>query len=181
MPNYLRAREGTTWFFTVVTHQRQPLLCLERTRIDLREIIEAIRSLHPFEVEAWVLIPDHLHSIWTLPQGDSNYSTRWGLIKSQFSKRTRETFHREALLTDSRKRRRESTIWQRRFWEHQIRDEKDFKAHCDYIHYNPVKHGLVTAPRDWPYSTFHKFVKEGTYSEDWGSSRISFPKEIGGE
>ena len=181
MPNYLRAREGNTYFFTVVTHQRQPLLCLDQSRMVLREIIEAIGALYPFRVEAWVLLPDHLHCIWTLPEGDRDYSSRWGLIKSQFSKRTRADFHKEALLTDSRKRHRESTIWQRRFWEHQIRDEYDFKTHCDYIHYNPVRHGLVNAPKEWPYSTFYKFVKEGAYSEDWGSSVVAFPVNIGGE
>jgi putative transposase len=135
----------------------------------LRAAIEEARAVHPFAVDAWVLLPDHLHCVWTLPEGDRNFSIRWGLIKAGFSKRAKALFHREEWLNESRERHRESAIWQRRFWEHEIRDEGDFRRHLDYIHYNPVKHGLVGKAADWPYSTFHRLVGEGSYPEGWGA------------
>lgn len=180
MPNYRRAREGKTYFFTVVTYNRQPFLCSEEHRITLRQTIEEIRLLKPFEIDAWVLLPDHLHCIWTLPEGDADYSKRWGLIKSRFTKKV--GWAMPTNQSPSRLKHREGVVWQRRFWEHQIRDEEDFEAHCNYIHYNPVKHGYVSAPGDWHYSTFHKFLKEGAYSEDWGScTPLTLPDDVGGE
>lgn len=131
-------------------------------------------------MEALVLLPDHLHCIWRLPDGDVNYSMRWGLIKKEFTKRARNLVD-TAHPTKSRERHREGTIWQRRFWEHQIKDERDFAIHCDYIHYNPVKHGLVMSPKDWIYSTFHRYVKAGVYPREWGMSEINFTEDIGGE
>lgn len=187
MSNYRRAREGNTYFFTVVTYERQPILCLEQSRKILKVVIDEVRSSYPFEIKAWVLIPDHLHAIWELPDGDMNYSMRWGLIKKEFTKKIIGKIEMvgTAHPTNSRKRHREGTIWQRRFWEHQIRGEKDLSAHCDYIHYNPVKHGLVRSPQDWSYSTFHRFVKEGIYSSiDWGgeqSTPVNISEDIGGE
>ncbi|HZX35673.1 MAG TPA: transposase [Thermodesulfobacteriota bacterium] len=182
MPNYRRAREGRTYFFTLVTHNRRPFLCSEENRTILRQIIEEVRLLKPFEIDAWVLLPDHLHCIWTLPEGDGDYSKRWGLIKARFTKKAEVGWALPTSKSPSRLKHREWFIWQRRFWEHRIRDEKDFEAHCNYIHYNPVKHRYVGASRDWAYSTFHRFVKQGAYSKDWGSGApVILPDDIGGE
>lgn len=183
MPNYRRAREGTTFFFTVVTHGRQPILCLDESRTVLEEVIKETRAKMRFGIDAWVLMPDHLHCIWTLPAGDSDYSKRWGLIKAAYTKRIGKALTiKTQAESASRLKHREQLVWQRRFWEHRIRDEKDFEAHCDYIHYNPVKHGLVRAPGDWVYSTFRRYVGQGIYSEDWGSLKaIEFQGTIGSE
>jgi putative transposase len=146
----------------------------------LREAIHETRLTHPFSIDAWVPLREHLHCIWSLPHGDADYSIRWALIKRGFTKRAKEWLS----TTEpgrSRARHREAAIWQRRFWEHMIRDECDFAAHCDYIHYNPVKHELVSAPRDWPYSTFHRFVEQGTYPPDWGATGIAFADDVGRE
>lgn len=116
-----------------------------------------------------MLLPDHLHCVWELPEGQLDYSVRWALIKKGFTKRIKG--HIETPLPNlSRIKHRESAVWQRRFWEHQIRDEADFRRHCDYIHYNPVKHGLADSPKAWKYSTFYRYVKEGLYPEDWGGA-----------
>jgi putative transposase len=115
-----------------------------------------------------VLLPDHIHCIWTLPENDCDYSKRWGMIKAGFSKRAKHLFHRNEWMSDSKRKHREAAVWQRRFWEHMIRDEDDFRRHLDYLHFNPVKHGLVKCVRDWPHSTFHRFVKDGFYPQDWG-------------
>ena len=123
---------------------------------------------YPFLVNAWVVLPDHLHFIWTLPDGDSDYSKRWGLIKAKFSKRANAVLDRVEGKTESRQRHREASIWQRRFWEHQIRDEEDLRRHVDYIHYNPVKHGFVKRVKNWRWSSFHGYCLRGQYSVDWG-------------
>jgi len=180
MPDYRRARDGRTYFFTVNTWKRQPILCREDARIILREVIQELRESRPFIVVAWVHLPDHVHCIWELPEDDVDYSMRWGWIKKEFTKRIRGTIDTPQ-LTSSRLRHREGGVWQRRFWEHQIRDDADLTAHCDYIHYNPVKHGLVKLPRDWPYSTFHQFVKRGIYPETWGGPMTDWPEGFGGE
>ena len=183
MPNYRRAREGNTYFFTVVTYGRQPILCLKESRAVLRDIINETRAEMPFEVDAWVLLPDHLHCIWTLPERDGDYSKRWGFVKAGYTKRIGKTLVGKGQAIDaSRLKHREEVVWQRRFWEHRIRDEKDYEMHCNYIHYNPVKHGLVSAPKDRAYSTFNKYVYRGVYSADWGSTeRVEFPEGIGRE
>lgn len=171
MPNYRRARvAGGTYFFTVVTEGRRKILTEPESREALREAIHLVRRDHPFTIDALVLLPEHIHCLWTLPAGDTDYSKRWGLIKAGFSKRMKicPPFYDDA--SSSRKRHRESSIWQRRFWEHQIRDEDDFRRHMDYIHFNPVKHGLATRAADWPYSTFHRYVANGVYPESWGNS-----------
>ena len=124
----------------------------------------------PFVVDAWVLMLDHIHCIWTLPEGDGDYSTRWTEIKRYVTTACRDGLHDPRLLTRAARQRGESTIWQRRFWEHQIRDEADMERHVDYIHFNPVKHGQVRQVCDWPYSTFHRYVREGIYSSDWAGS-----------
>ena len=164
---------GGSYFFTVVTYRRQPLLTQPESRRILREMILEARRKYPFIVDAWVLLPEHMHCIWTLPPNDADYSTRWGIIKRGFSKRARELFHRPEWISPSKAKHRESTIWQRRFWEHQIRDQDDFNRHFDYMHWNPVKHGHVSRVADWPYSTFHKCVRQGIYPPDWCGDEIA--------
>lgn len=169
MSNYCRAQSpGGSYFFTVVTYRRQPLLTRPESRRILREAIRQAQQRMPFTIDAWVLLPEHLHCIWTLPQGDSDFSKRWGLIKAGFSKAARELFRQELWINTSKAKQRESTVWQRRFWEHQLRDQADFNRHVDYVHWNPVKHGLVAHAVDWPYSTFHRYVAKGIYPADWG-------------
>jgi len=142
-----------TWFFTVVTYQRQPVLCDAAVRVALRRAIVKTRQDWPFRVDAWVLLPDHLHCIWTLPAGDADFSTRWNLIKRRTSKALGSEYYKPELMNASKIRRRENTLWQRRFWEHRLRDENDFIKHVAYIHNNPVKHGYVSSPEQWTYST----------------------------
>lgn len=155
MPNYRRARiPGGTFFFTVVTASRRPVLTLTATRAALRAAVQNVRNEHPFQVEAWVLLPDHLHCLWRLPEGDADYAMRWAKIKLY-------TRHHLGLLPADK-------LWQPRYWEHYIRDERDYSRHLDYIHWNPVKHGLVTRAADWPYSTFQRFVAAGMYPQNWG-------------
>lgn len=169
MPHYRRAFiKGGTYFFTVVTHERMPILTDERTRHALREAIDSARRTHPFVIDAWVLLPDHLHCIWTLPDGDSNFASRWAIIKRRVSKALGERLTSGTRLSDSRHARHESGIWQRRYWEHLVRDEADFQRCLDYLHWNPVKHDHVTRVSDWPYSTFHRYVERGAYPADWG-------------
>jgi putative transposase len=178
MPNYRRAQiPGGTYFFTVVTHQRQPLLLDASFRTALRDAVTRTRTHHPFTINAWVLMPDHLHAIWTLPEGDSNYSLRWNMIK-QLSSKAATAFQDNSRLSASRASRRETSIWQRRFWEHQVRDEADFERCMDYAHFNPVKHGLVSRVRDWEWSTFHRYVAQGVYPEEWGGG-LEFDGDFG--
>ena len=243
MPNYRRTDiPGATYFFTLVSYRRQKILCNENIRIALRDAIVSTRTKLPFTIDAWVLMPDHLHTIWTLPEGDNAYSVRWSMIKrlvtqsvgdgfgahgapydlsrdgvigahgapyegngisieeSLLDCRVRRAHHDHnhpnqphgapydgvvdvgcAMRTDrshgapvsaSRLKRREGNIWQRRFWEHQVRDQVDFNRCMDYLHWNPVKHGHAGRVADWPYSTFHRFVREGLYTEDWGGSGV---------
>jgi putative transposase len=168
MPNYRRANtKGGTYFFTVVTYRRRRILCDENVRIALRHAIRRTRTIYPFTIDGWVLLPDHLHCIWTLPPGDADFGVRWAMIKRYVTKQCADTLHREDWMNDSKRRRKESTIWQRRFWEHQIRHDHDYEKHMDYLHYNPVKHRHVLQVKDWPYSTFHRCVHRGIYTEDW--------------
>lgn len=161
--DYRRAKiPGTSYFFTVVTEHRRPLLIEHIDR--LRAAFRHVREKRPFRMEAIVVLPDHLHTLWTLAEGDNDYSTRWMLIKRKFSSGL------SAVPSNpSQASKREKGLWQRRFWEHCIRDQRDWRKHLDYIHYNPVKHGLITRVSDWPYSSFHRFVERGWYSEDWGA------------
>lgn len=158
---------GATYFFTIVTYRWQPILCEPLFRRELRWAIENVRVKRPFAIDVWVLLPDRLHCIWTLPLGDSDYSTRWSQIKRNVSLACADQYKRPEWIEDSRKRRRESIIWQRRFWEHRIRDTEDFARHVDYVHHNPVRHGLVQRVIDWRWSTFHTYRKRGDYPEDW--------------
>ncbi|WP_159702100.1 transposase [Massilia sp. 9I] len=168
MPHYRRALTGTSYFFTVVTHRRRPILCDGAVRDALRHAIENVRTRLPFTTNAMVLMPDHLHCIWTLPDGDTDFSLRWSQIKHYVSHACGQRY--SGTLSASRQRQRTAAIWQRRFWEHQIRDETDMERHVDYIHYNPVKHGFVAAASAWPYSTFSRFVRAGIYPADWGGN-----------
>jgi putative transposase len=171
MPNYRRDyAKGGVYFFTVVTHQRQKIMLEESFRTALRLSIQDVRKHLPFTVDAWVLLPDHLHCIWTLPEGDDDFSERWSQIKSGVTRRVGELYFDPNKLSKSRERRKESTIWQRRFWEHRVRDERDLARHMDYVHYNPVKHGLVQKPSEWPYSTFALCVRKGLYEPEWGEA-----------
>lgn len=135
----------------------------------LRRAVETTRRELPFSIEAWVLLPDHLHCVWTLPKGDADFAGRWSRIKRRVSLSCRDEYRDDRLLTRSRREHRESTLWQRRYWEHAIRNDADMAAHLDYIHYNPVRHGLVARARDWPWSTFHRFISCGIYPLDWAA------------
>jgi len=169
---YRRLRcPGATYFFTVVTAQRAPLFSNSENVGLLQDVTRLVRIDHPFEIDAQVVLPDHLHALWTLPEGDADFSTRWMLIKSNFSRRLIRRLRKVAPLDmpgNARTTRRERTVWQGRFWEHLIRDDDDFARHIEYVHYNPVKHGLVRAPIDWPHSTFQSFVARGLYEAHWG-------------
>jgi putative transposase len=154
--------DGGCFFFTVNLADRRLRLLTEHIEY-LRSTIRLTRRHHPFTIEAMVVLPDHLHAVWTLPEGDANFATRWRLIKSAFSR----NLSRGERISNSRAAKGERGIWQRRYWEHTIRDENDFSRHLDYIHINPVKHGHVSRVRDWPYSSFHRMVKLGIYPEDW--------------
>jgi putative transposase len=159
---------------------RQPILCQTDAIENIKNGFKNVMKKHPFTVDAMVLLPAHLHCMWTLPANDRDFSTRWRLIKSHFTR----TFDNKLKLTPSRSRyrKKEKAVWQRRFWEHLIRDEDDYEKHVEYIHYNPVKHDLVNAPAEWPHSTFHQYVKNGLYPKDWGAGeKIHFDKAIGSE
>jgi putative transposase len=167
MSRYRRSlAEGATHFFIVNTYHRKALLTHPQIRTALHEAIERVREQLPFKIDAWVLLPDHLHAIWTLPAGDAAYGKRWGMIKSQVSRRCAHIV--EPSRAESRIKRHEIDFWQRRFWEHQIRNDLDYERHVDYVHFNPVKHGLVTQVSQWPYSTFHRHVNNGVYPRVWG-------------
>ena len=166
MSNYRRVRmPGGTYFFTVNLLERRRRLLVERID-DLRAAFRATQAIRPFEVLAIVILPDHLHCVWRLPHGDADNANRWAQIKSGFSRRL-PSGERRSL---QRLARRERGIWQRRYWEHLIRDDDDLRRHVDYIHFNPVKHGHVLRVEDWPYSSFRRWVAEGAYSFslDWG-------------
>lgn len=165
MSDYRRNRvPGGTYFFTVNLQDRSSRLLIDH--IDLfRESVRKVRSRRPFHIDAWVVLPEHMHCIWTLPQGDTDYSARWKAIKIAFAK----ALPRNLKFSDIRLRPGERGIWQRRFWEHTIRSEQDYAAHVDYIHINPMKHGCVECVADWPYSSFHRYVAAGIYPVDWAA------------
>ena len=158
---------GATFFFTVVTYKRRRILCCNENVSLINEGFKHAVSKRPFVIDAFVMLPDHIHCIWTLPEGDNDFSTRWWSIKSYFTRRC-NTKHKDD-QSDNMKIKGMKGVRQQRFWEHQIRDERDFAAHVDYIHYNPVKHGYAKAPKDWEWSTFHRYVREGIYDINWGT------------
>jgi putative transposase len=171
MPDYRRNYiPGGTYFFTVVTGQRRPILDTPLARQLLHEALAETKARFPFELFAIVLLPDHLHTIWTLPPNDSDYSNRWRMVKEQFTRHFLASGGGEAARSQSRLRHRERAVWQRRFWEHTCRDEEDLKRSLDYVHWNPVKHGLVARVRDFQWSSFHRFVKLGEYDQEWGEA-----------
>ncbi|MDX1811665.1 MAG: transposase [Gammaproteobacteria bacterium] len=168
MPEYRRVWiPGGTYFFTVNLHERKNNNLLIQQIDLLREVIQRVKSKHPFTIHGWVVLPEHFHCILSLPENDSDFATRLRLIKSGFSK----LVPNNEQLSESRLKRGERGIWQRRYWDRMIRDQADFNAHMDYIHINPVKHGLVNRVQDWPYSTFHKLVEQGVYELDWAGSQ----------
>ena len=172
---YRRNRvKGGTYFFTVTLKNRRLSLLIDHIDF-LREAVRQTRNDQPFEINAWVVLPEHIHALWTLPIDDDDYSGRWKAIKSGFSRQVAKARN----LTPNAKGR--YNIWQPRFWEHTIRDDDDYSKHIDYIHYNPVKHGHVSKVQDWQYSTFHRYVEQGLYSPDWGSNEIRFDENIGNE
>ena len=180
VPNYLRYRiKGGCYFFTVNLLERDKSLLVEHVVL-LRESVRVCQQKRPFHIDGWVVLPEHMHCIWTLPEGDDDYSGRWKMIKTHFSKGLPKDERRSKV----RIKRGERGIWQRRFWEHMIRDDFDYKKHLDYLHFNPVKHGWVKRVIDWPYSSFHRYVKSGHYPAGWASdaenieSMTSCSKEI---
>jgi len=155
---------GGTFFFTVNLKNRSSRLLTEHIGL-LRESVRKVCRSHPIDIVAMVVLPDHLHAIWTLPPGDANYPVRWSLIKAGFSRK----MEAGELVNGSRERKRERGIWQRRYWEHQIRDDVDLARHIDYIHFNPVKHEHVTVPAEWPYSSIHRYIRQGVLMPDWAA------------
>ncbi len=167
MVTYRRNRlPGGSYFFTLTLVDRSSCLLTDRIE-DLREAFRSVRRERPFTIDAMVVLPDHLHCIWRLPPGDADYSIRWREIKARFSRQVPAGESR----TQGRVNHGERGIWQRRFWEHTLRDARDVERHLDYIHYNPVKHGHVSHVADWPYSSFHRFVRLGVYPLDWGGGK----------
>jgi putative transposase len=178
MPNYRRAFvSGGTFFFTVATHQRRAFLTTPLARSCLRNSFRLVRERLPLAIEAIVLLPDHLHCVWSLPPGDSDYPDRWRQIKSLFTREYLSRGGSEAGTSLSRALHGERGIWQRRYYEHTVRDELDLKRCVDYLHLNPVKHRLVERVSNWPWSSFHRYVRLGEYSADWGGSSELFGDE----
>ena len=164
MPKYIRySPERRPIVLTIKTLRSQPILVDQRDA--LRHAIETVQARRPFTIDAMVLLPDHLHAIWTLPMQDEDFSARISVIKTLFSK---QIDSENESVTASRTARRERGVWQRRFYDHVIRDESDFQTHIDYIHINPVKHGYVQRVKDWHHSSFHRYVRHGVLPIDWG-------------
>jgi putative transposase len=165
---------GGTYFFTVNLAERRLQLLTDNIEL-LRAAFRDTRRRHPFTIDAIVVLPDHLHAIWTLPAGDADFAVRWQLIKARFSR----GLPPGERISVSRSRKRERGIWQRRYWEHTLRDEEDFSRHVDYIHFNPVKHGHVERVEDWPFSSFHRMVRLGVYAESWAGDRTTPENALG--
>jgi putative transposase len=162
---YRRAcQAGGTFFFTVNLAERSRTLLVDHVE-ELRGAVRKVKRSHPFEIVAWVVLPDHLHAIWSLPEGDGDFSTRWMLIKAGFSR----GIPKDEWIRASRQRKGERGLWQRRFWEHLIVDENDLQRHVDYIHINPVKHGYVARASEWPYSSIHRDIRRGWLMADWAA------------
>jgi len=174
MPQYVRAKiKGSLFFFTVVLADRSSRLLIDE--VDrLRLVYRTVQKRRPFETIAISVLPNHIHAVWALPEGDADFPVRWSLIKSGFS-RGLSPMPRSA----SKIVKREKGIWQRRYWEHAIRDDADLERHIDYIHFNPVKHGHVLRAADWPHSSFHRYVEQGLLSADWGGDISDIPGSFG--
>jgi putative transposase len=175
MTNYRRNFvAGASFFFTVNLADRWQRLLTEHIDV-LRAAFRDVRRRHPFTIEAIVVLPEHMHAIWTLPEGDADFALRWRLIKSAFARQ----LPRGERISSSRAGKGERGIWQRRYWEHTLRDEMDYVRHADYIHFNPVKHGHVSRVNDWPYSSFHRMVRLGIYPDDWAGDQASSDGRFG--
>jgi putative transposase len=168
--------KGASYFFTVNLANRKSSVLVDNINA-LRESIRTVKNRHPFKIDAMVIMPEHLHAIFTLPEGDKDYATRWSLIKSGFSRQIPKT----ESISPSRVTKGERGIWQRRYWEHCIRDDRDYEAHVNYIHYNPVKHGYVQNAVDWPYSSIHQYIKSGYINKEWGDGYKEDKKRGWGE
>ena len=166
---------GGTYFFTVTLRDRRSETLVEHIDL-LRDTFRAVRQKRPFEIIAIVVMPEHLHTVISLPEGDADYSGRWRSIKGGFSRSLVK-----AGLPLVKDKRGEYRFWRRRFWEHTIRDERDLRAHVDYIHFNPVKHGLVSRVADWPWSSFHRYVRRGWLEPDWAAEPGLFAGDGWGE
>ncbi len=166
MPNYRRDYSGNCWFFTVVTAGRRPILTYPQVRAALKVSVSQCRKRYPFQIDAWVLLPDHLHCIWRLPIKDRDYSRRWSLIKRVTSQSLENSITRD--------------LWQKRFWGHRIDDDLDYQHHFNYVHFNPVKHRYAIQVKDWRWSTFHRYVRKGIYPSDWGGL-VDIPSDVGRE
>ncbi|AZP13295.1 REP-associated tyrosine transposase [Undibacterium parvum] len=167
MRTYKRARiPGATYFFTVNLAERHGEALLTQHIHVLRAAFQDVMQKHPFTLVAIVVLPEHLHCIWRLPPEDSDFPMRWRLIKADFSRALAQT----EPISASRVRKGERGIWQRRYWEHVLRDELDLQRHLDYIHYNPVKHGYVERASEWPHSSFQRYVERGYYPENWAAA-----------
>jgi putative transposase len=162
---------GASYFFTLITYQRKPLFADPKNVERWHQAVSKVQRSRPFVVKAEVVMPDHLHMIWTLPEADADYATRIRLIKTAFTKDLPSRDGRVA-TNESRKSKRERDVWQRRYWEHVISDERDFHTHLDYIHANPVQHGHVARPGDWPHSTFGIWVERGVYDSWCGTDEM---------
>jgi putative transposase len=173
---------GETYFFTVITYRRRRIFDREENGRLFGEVLRAVRKDLPFRTIAMVVLPDHLHCVWSLPRGDADYSTRWKQIKRDFTVRFlgdgdgNGGSSSDNPVSLARRARGERGVWQRRFWEHVVRDDDELESFCDYIHYNPVKHGYAASPADWKGSTFARFVASGHYPPDWGRSE---PASVG--
>jgi putative transposase len=168
MSYYRRRRSaGGVYFFTVVTEDRARILIEDRARELLHHSIRACQATRPFTLTAMVLLPDHFHAIWELPQDENDYSTRLSFIKANFTRQWLASGGAESARSASRVTHRRRGVWQRRFWEHEIRDADDFERHLNYIHYNPVKHGLAPCPHQWQWSTFQRWVQKDVYQHEW--------------
>jgi putative transposase len=169
MPEYRRANiPGGSVFLTLVTYERQKLFLTPENINKLRQACSIIMTEKPFTIDAAVILPEHIHFLWTLPPDDRDYSYRVGRMKVLFTRALRGANNLPEYVCASRRKHRESDVWQRRFYEHTIQDESDFRKHLDYLHFNPIKHGLVKCVHDWEYSSFHRGVKRGEYDVKWG-------------
>ncbi|MGC9454398.1 MAG: REP-associated tyrosine transposase [Phycisphaerae bacterium] len=177
VPYYRRNYHGDHFFFTLVTERRRPIFAAESARKLLAIAMRRTRLERPWETIGMVLLPDHLHVLWRLDGDDTDYSRRIGIIKRRFTRAFLAAGGSEAPLSQSRKGQRYRGVWQRKFWEHTIRNARDFHMHLDYIHMNPVKHGYVKRPRDWRWSSFTRYVRMGRYEEDW-YGRIDLPETV---
>ena len=166
MSRYIRAQTpGATYFFTVTLEDRRASWLVDHIDL-LRESVALVKRRHPFDIDAMVVLPDHIHALWTLPLADANFAMRWMLVKQLFTKKLRA---KRAEAGSGRSRGKgEVDIWQRRYWEHLIKDDDDYANHVEYVHFNPVKHGWVRQVKDWPHSSFHQWVRDGRVHVDWG-------------